>query len=59
MRGEAKDNPMPVAVCVCDNCENEFMVPNHDDFKPNYCCFCGWAFFDEDEDAEEWEPEEW
>lgn len=36
--------PLTVALCRCGECNNEWYVPNHSDFTPQYCCYCGICF---------------
>jgi len=40
-----KNKKMPVHLCTCGECENEFYVPGISiDWKPSYCPYCGIKF---------------
>ncbi len=33
-----------VSLCRCGDCQNEWYVPNHNDFTPKFCPYCGLKF---------------
>lgn len=33
-----------VSLCSCGRCRNEWYVPNHNDFTPKFCPYCGLKF---------------
>jgi hypothetical protein len=33
-----------VSLCDCGRCRNEWYVPNHADFTPKFCPYCGLKF---------------
>ena len=33
-----------VSTCRCGRCKNEWYVPNHNDFTPKFCPYCGLQF---------------
>lgn len=61
VRGESKADPVSTMAIYCDTCGNEFMVPNHEDFIPKFCCYYGGQFgdfVDEENDPEDYGQEE-